>query len=51
MEQSFVLQYYGHVSLADIRFLTAEERSWYINRIVKEKKDKAEAEEKAMRRK
>jgi hypothetical protein len=43
MEQTFLLIYYGHMNLSDIRKLTAEERIWYIKRIDKEKQAEANA--------
>jgi len=49
MDQSFILQYYGKISIADQFNMTAEERSWYIERLVKEKEKQNEAEEKAFR--
>jgi hypothetical protein len=50
MEQTFLLIYYGHMNLADIRNLTAEERAWYLKRIDKEQQAKAEAYRKASQR-
>lgn len=38
MEQMFNLKFYGHFSLFEISTMTAEERSWWIERINKENK-------------
>ena len=36
MEQSFLLKHYGHFSLIEQAYMTAEERNWYLERITKE---------------
>lgn len=48
MNQTFLLQYYGRISVADQMSMTSEERSWYIERIDKEHKRREEEERKAL---
>jgi len=42
MEQSFLLKYHGGFSLTEVEHMTGEERSWWLNRIIKERKRERE---------
>ncbi len=44
MEQRFQLKEYGNLSLFEQAQMPAEERAWYIRRLDKEYKEKAERE-------
>lgn len=46
MEQQFQLKYYGKLTLFEQEQMTAEDRAWFMQRLQKEMKDKAEAEKK-----
>ena len=43
LEQAFLLQYYLGMSYSDCRNLPVPYRKWFIDRIIKEKKDEAQA--------
>jgi len=43
LEQAFLLQYHLGMSYSDCRNLPVPYRKWFIDRIVKEKKDEAQA--------
>ncbi len=49
MEVMFQLKHYGNLSLFEQNNLTAEDRRWWLRRLDKEAKDKAEAEKNARR--
>jgi hypothetical protein len=44
MEQQFQLKHYGNLSIDEQNNLTAEDRNWWMQRLEKEFKDKAEKE-------
>lgn len=44
MEQQFQLKHYGELSLFEQANMTAEERAWWMKRLEKEFKEKAEKE-------
>jgi hypothetical protein len=46
MEQQFQLKHYGNLSLFEQSSMVAEDRAWFLRRLEKELKDKAEAEKK-----
>lgn len=48
MEQQFQLKHYGQLSLFEQSKMIAEDRAWWIKRLQKEFKDKAEQEKKQM---
>lgn len=48
MEQQFQLKHYGNLSLFEQARMTAEDRAWWIKRIERELKEKAEREKAAM---
>lgn len=43
MEQSFVLRVHGHLSIFEQMFMTAEERKWWVDRLVKENERQEQA--------
>lgn len=51
MEQQFQLKYYGKLDLWEQSQLNAEDRAWWLKRIEKELKEKAEREKQAMQQK
>ncbi len=48
MEQRFQLKEYGNLSLFEQAQMPAEERAWYIKRLDREYKEKAEREKQQM---
>lgn len=44
MEQQFQLKHYGKLSIFEQNNMTAEDRNWYLKRLEKEFKDRAEKE-------
>lgn len=44
MEQQFQLKHYGNLSIDEQNSLNAEDRNWWMQRLEKEFKDKAERE-------
>jgi len=44
MEQQFQLKHYGNLSIQEQNSLNAEDRAWWMRRLEKEFKDKAERE-------
>lgn len=48
MEQQFQLKYHGRFTLFEQSQMVAEDRTWYLKRLEKEFKDKAEREKKSV---
>jgi hypothetical protein len=48
MEQQFQLKYYAKLDLFEQAHMSAEDRAWWLKRIEKELKEKAEREKQAM---
>ena len=48
MEQQFQLKHYANLNLFEQNMMPAEDRAWWMKRIEKEMKDKAEAEKNQM---
>lgn len=44
MEQQFQLKYHGNLSIIEQSNMTAEDRAWWMQRLEKEFKDKADRE-------
>lgn len=49
MEQQFMLKQYGNISLFEQNSMTAEERTWWINRLEKEAQRRKEEMQKRSR--
>ena len=46
MEEQFQLKMYGELSIMEQAWMTAEERSWWLKRTIKELEERKKAEEK-----
>ena len=50
LEEQFQLKFHGNLSLHEQNNMTSEDRAWWIKRLEKELKEKAERERKAARK-